>query len=60
MSSGIGMARNRSGLSASRRTKARVSRPSQMSVSPRVTRWCWTNTLARHSSTWVAIVSSSA
>ena len=38
MSSGIGIARRRSGLSASRRTKARVSRPSQISVSPRVTR----------------------
>ena len=56
MSSGTGIARSRSGSSASRRTKARVSRPSQISVSPRVTRWCWMNTLARHSSTWVAMV----
>ena len=32
MSSGIGIARRRSGLSASRRTKARVSVPSQISV----------------------------
>jgi len=60
MSSGTGIARSLSASPASRVTKARTSRPSQISSSPcapaRVTRCICTNTFSRHSSIQVAMV----